>query len=258
MQQKSKVPWGYIVPALIILAVIIGVVYIETYNHSPAAYTLPPNGTQDYQTVLGPNFACLGSESLNIHLHPWLTITINGKNVTVPPGIGIQNPANVGTYDNYPVFGGGSNSCFEPVHTHDASGIIHIESPTNANYTLGEFFTEWSLAYQYAVVNGSHEPIVFNNTDILGYKVNGSSTSLKLIVDGKTAPAGDFQSSSTQYGNLVLNVLDYCSNSVASSPPCAETAPGDPAWNGVTGFAPTVAGGYPYGSGHTIVIEYTS
>lgn len=33
-----------------------------------------------------------------------------------------------------------------PLHTHDASGIIHIESPVKATFTLGQLFTEWDVA----------------------------------------------------------------------------------------------------------------
>jgi hypothetical protein len=262
MQEKGKIPWGYIIPAIIILAVILGVIYIQTRSTSTTG-VLPPNGSQDYETVLGPKFACLGTESLFLHIHPWLRIIINGNNVTIPSGIGIKNPSQYGTYNGEPEFGGGPSTCFEPLHTHDDSGLIHIESPTNVNYTLSEFFTDWSLTYQYAIVNGVHEPIVFNQTDFLGYNFN--STNLKVLVDGASPPAGDYNGSSTNYGNLVLNVLDYCSSSLpANTPPCYPTdantngAIGDPAWNGVTGLkSSSNPNGYPYGAGHTIVIEYT-
>jgi hypothetical protein len=259
MKEKGKVPWGYIVPSLIILAVIIGVIYIETNANSSTTGVLPPAGSRNYEAVLGSNFACLGTESLYLHVHPFLTIKINGNSVTIPAGIGIINPANDGTYGGEPVFGGTTGTCFEPVHTHDDSGIIHIESPTNTNYTLGEFFTVWNLTYQYASVNGGHEPIVFNSTDILGYRVNSSSDSLKLLVDGSTPPASDFAGSSSNPGNLILTRLDYCSVANGGVPPCQETANGDPAWNGVTGLeSASNPNGYPYGANHTIVIEYTS
>lgn len=32
-----------------------------------------------------------------------------------------------------------------PLHTHDDSGTIHVESSTNRNYRLGEFFKVWGL-----------------------------------------------------------------------------------------------------------------
>ncbi len=262
MQQKGRVPWGYIVPAIVILGVIIGLVYYETTGAATTStIALPPAGSHDYQTVLGLNFACLSSESYFLHIHPWLTITINGKNVTLPAGIGLTDPLEVATYDGEPVYSGQSNgnTCFEPMHTHDDSGIIHIESATDTNYTLGEFFTDWSLTYSYALFNDSQRPIVFNNTDILGYQLNSSSDSLKLLVDGAAPPGSDFNGTSSNWGNLILNKLDYCTATNGSHPPCQETADGDPEWDGVVGLQnSTNPNGYPYGGGHTIVIEYTS
>jgi hypothetical protein len=32
---------------------------------------------------------------------------------------------------------------FSPLHTHDTSGIIHVESPTVRSFTLGEFVDLW-------------------------------------------------------------------------------------------------------------------
>jgi hypothetical protein len=31
------------------------------------------------------------------------------------------------------------------LHTHDASGIIHVESPVQRSFTLGQFFCEWGV-----------------------------------------------------------------------------------------------------------------
>jgi hypothetical protein len=33
--------------------------------------------------------------------------------------------------------------CFYWLHTHTTDGVIHIESPTQRIYTLGNFFDEW-------------------------------------------------------------------------------------------------------------------
>jgi hypothetical protein len=32
-----------------------------------------------------------------------------------------------------------------PLHTHDSSGTIHVESLINRNYTLGEFLNIWGI-----------------------------------------------------------------------------------------------------------------
>lgn len=232
-------PWGYIIPAIIVIAVVVGAVYFTTRS-----------GVDTTVTTLAPGdfhfpFSCLATSSTFLHIHPWLQIFINNQPVTIPGAIGIQNPVVEGTApDGSNVYGGGgSNSCFEPVHTHDDSGVIHIESPTDTNYTLGNFFQIWAATYAYAIVNGSKAPIVFSSTDILGFTANSTGT-VTLLVDGVK---------STQFGSLVLDTLAYCNatNSHLPSNPCHETTSGDPEWDG--GNAP-----YPYGTGHTIIIEYNS
>ncbi len=34
-----------------------------------------------------------------------------------------------------------------PIHTHDASGKIHIESPEPRDFTLGDFFAVWGKTF---------------------------------------------------------------------------------------------------------------
>jgi hypothetical protein len=36
-------------------------------------------------------------------------------------------------------------SAMAPLHTHDSSGIVLVESTVNRNYTLGEFLNVWGL-----------------------------------------------------------------------------------------------------------------
>jgi hypothetical protein len=165
----------------------------------------------------------LGNEGTAIHVHPYLRIMINAQNVAIPANVGIGN----------------SGACFEPMHTHDASGIIHIESPnTSTQYTLSQFFQIWNVTYHTVTVDGTQHPIVFNSTDILGFKADASHK-IVLLVDGK--PSSD-------YGSLVLNSLAYCS-AATTAPPCFPTAVGDPYYGGQQ---------YSFGTGHTIVIEYTT
>jgi hypothetical protein len=239
-KQDKGLPWAYILPAIAVIALIIGAIYIETSQGQTTTAVLL-SGSFHFP------FQCLGTEALFLHIHPHLSIVINGKNVTIPGGIGIENAIPEGSSNWGEVYGGGSSSCFEPVHTHDASGLIHIESPTNQNYTLGDFFNIWNQTYTYALVNGTKHPIVFNSNDILGFTTN-STYKLVVLVDGKP---------STSFGSIVLNALDYCGPSITSTKSaCYPTdwstqtnSGGIPAWNGQLT-------GYPYGTGHTIVIEY--
>src|ERR1700730_6217083 len=194
-KQQKGLPWAYILPAIVVILVIVGAIYIESKGATPNQQILPPAGTGSFP------YATLGSESLVFHIHPWVRIIINGQNVSIPGAIGIVNPLPEGNSKWGEVYGGSSSSSFEPVHTHDASGILHIESPTNTNYTLGQFFQIWAASYSYAVVNGTHRPIVFTPTEILGFN-NTSTEKVTLLVDGVQ---------SSQYASLVLNTLAYCS-----------------------------------------------
>jgi hypothetical protein len=90
-------------------------------------------------------------ESLQHHVHAHLDVFVNGKRVEVPAGIGINiaDPGvQHGTVNRKPTYGGiaGCNQpCISPLHTHDVSGILHTESATAVDNTLGQFFTEWDV-----------------------------------------------------------------------------------------------------------------
>jgi hypothetical protein len=70
---------------------------------------------------------CNTSEQLAYHIHQHLAIYDVGQPVTVPGGIGIDQ----------------KNNCIYWLHTHDTSGVIHVESPSQKQYTLGNFLDIW-------------------------------------------------------------------------------------------------------------------
>ena len=75
------------------------------------------------------NLNALSQEALAYHIHQHLDIYRNGKPITVPALIGINDSAYL-----------------TELHTHDASGIIHVESESaDKHYTLGTFFAEWGI-----------------------------------------------------------------------------------------------------------------
>ena len=90
-------------------------------------------------------------ESLQHHVHAHLDVFVDGKRVVVPAAIGIKtdDPA----VKHYPVDGhtaygridGCNEPCISPLHTHDVSGILHTESATAVDNTLGQVFTEWDV-----------------------------------------------------------------------------------------------------------------
>jgi hypothetical protein len=104
--------------------------------------TAPPWAapTDAAAAVRAAGLAMLGEEGNVIHIHAHLDVTVDGQPVVVPGGIGI----------------GRSGQGISPLHTHNASGVIHIESPVKRAYTLGEFFTEWDVSLSPGNVGGLH------------------------------------------------------------------------------------------------------
>jgi hypothetical protein len=84
---------------------------------------------------------CQSNEQTVYHIHAHLAVFVNGAQRSVPYGIGIPG----GTATQQPSGGPyvGSGTCFYWLHTHDQSGVIHIESPVQKLYTLGDFFGVW-------------------------------------------------------------------------------------------------------------------
>ena len=108
-----------------------------------------------------------------LHLHPHLSIFVNDVSLTVPAQIGIDPTL----WKNHSLDEFGIQSMPEmnmsamaPLHTHDDSGIIHVESTINRNYTLLEFLNIWGLDLDGRVVSMTvdNEPVSdFMNHDLI-------------------------------------------------------------------------------------------
>ncbi|MBV8153307.1 MAG: hypothetical protein JOY98_02745 [Candidatus Eremiobacteraeota bacterium] len=101
-----------------------------------------PEGGQS-QNVDG--IPCAPSMSENqYHVHVYLGILVNGRQVAIPDQIGLYQPG--------PIVNGYTNTatCYYYIHTHDASGIVHIESFVSAPlssslYTLKNVLDVWGI-----------------------------------------------------------------------------------------------------------------
>ena len=90
--------------------------------------------------VTGASITSHDDKLIVMHLHPLLNVMVNGESTTVPKNIGIDALLHKDhSLDQY----GTSGSA--PLHTHDDSGTIHVESTANRNYTLGEFLNVWGI-----------------------------------------------------------------------------------------------------------------
>jgi hypothetical protein len=127
-----------------------GVALAET----PPPWALPADA-KPYIAAAG--LSVLSQEQLEVHYHAHLDIIANDKKVTVPAGIGF-------------VIDNGRATGITVLHTHDASGIVHIESASNDVFTLGQLFTEWGVA--------------LNTNQIGGLKADGTHA-LRAYVNGR-------------------------------------------------------------------------
>jgi hypothetical protein len=121
----------------------------------PAPPLAAPGSPAPGRSVDG--IACGSQEQLAFHIHAHLTIFVRGAARTVPPGIGIAPPLEVQRTAAGLYAAGGQ--CFSYLHTHAADGIIHIESPIQRVYTLGDFFDVWHQPLGRARVGAAVGPV---------------------------------------------------------------------------------------------------
>ena len=75
-------------------------------------------------------------ETIAYHAHPHLSLFYQGTRIAIPAGIGMMNPVMED--------GLAAGSCYYWIHTHDATGIIHVEPPeASMVLTLGQLFDIW-------------------------------------------------------------------------------------------------------------------
>lgn len=137
---------------VVIVAIIIGLAVSLPTGRSTSSAHLGPEG-MPLQT--GPDLAsastaasgqsvdgisCSATEQVAYHIHAHLAVYVDGRPRTIPYGIGTVKPIASNTPSG--VFAQAS-TCYYWLHTHVSDGVIHVESPNQAQYTLGQFFDIW-------------------------------------------------------------------------------------------------------------------
>ncbi len=73
-----------------------------------------------------------------MHIHPQISVSVSGQPTIVPENVGIDKTLwKDHSLDKYGMQG------MSPLHTHDSSGTIHVESLVDRDYILGEFLDVW-------------------------------------------------------------------------------------------------------------------
>ena len=91
--------------------------------------------------------ACAPTMSNNYHVHVFVGIYDNGVYVAVPDTIGMFD-AHKEPPNGFTIYA----KCYYDIHTHDASGIVHVESPDPNHVSIkgtifdtSQLFTEWGI-----------------------------------------------------------------------------------------------------------------
>lgn len=111
-RRKRKKNMMIIIPIIVAVAAIVAI--------SALLYKAP-----EVQAINGVE--CQAIESTTFHVHSHLDVFVDGKNQTLPAQIGILS----------------SPHCLYWLHTHDTTGIIHVEAPQQKQFTLGQFMDIW-------------------------------------------------------------------------------------------------------------------
>ena len=127
----------------------------------PGILTTPPpwpaNTEQLQQRLRAIGLPALTAEGQVVHIHQHLDLFVDGEPVPVADDIGI------------------GEAFISPLHTHlQTEGVVHVESPTAASYSLGQFFAVWGVRLDGKCIGG---------------KCAKGATQLRVWVDGKPVAA---------------------------------------------------------------------
>jgi hypothetical protein len=113
---RFRLPW--LALALVLaLAAVAAFPYLSSPRELPSTLSEKDKLLETYMS---------GHENLAMHIHPKLRIFVDGAEVKVPANIGIAPDGRM-----------------RVIHTHDETGIIHIESPKHMDFTFGDFLKIW-------------------------------------------------------------------------------------------------------------------
>lgn len=183
-QRNNTLFAGGAVALLVVLIIVIAVaVYNSAHNkqsqtaatdinHPPATTATGqdapppwPAPTDADAAVRAAGLPMLDQEGAAEHIHAHLDVRANGQPVAVPGYVGIDQ----------------TRGSISPLHTHDASGTIHIESPAKRAFTLGEFFTEWGVSLSQNNIGALHaDPTHALRVFVNGKQYTGNPAAITL------------------------------------------------------------------------------
>lgn len=93
-------------------------------------------------------------------------------------------------YQTIPAGMGISGTCDRPIHTHDTSGTLHVETDQDYTYKLGDFFLVWGKVFNSSGIFQDTQPL----PPYLGRCISGTSLyhahPFLTIIYNTKAPSG--------------------------------------------------------------------
>jgi hypothetical protein len=179
-QRRRRRRVGIIVGSVLVAGAIAAIVLVNVNKKPPplpgmmppsqatAANPWPANSAE---ALTRANKIGLPAGGEVLHHHDLLQVFIHGDTIPVPADIGISS---VGT---------------TAMHTHDNSGIMHMESSVPFNFKLGQFFDVWGLQ--------------LTDSCIGGYCDSGPNQ-LRVYVNGKQITSNVRDIALTQHEDVVV------------------------------------------------------
>ncbi len=105
--------------------------------------TAPPwdaNTGKLQQRLRAIGLPALTAEGQVVHIHQHLDLFVGGEKAAVPDDIGIDP----------------DGGFISPLHTHEnGDGVLHVESPTQERFSLGQFFGVWGVRLDAKCLGGA-------------------------------------------------------------------------------------------------------
>ena len=128
--RRSWVERVPVLPVVVAAVLIIGAVYVAYAGATSGLFSAKSTASASVNGI--PCDTTEHADATAKHIHAHLDIYFKGAAVNLPANLGISQ----------------ANQCLYWLHTHDATGVMHIEAPAKAKdrvFTLGDAFDVWAL-----------------------------------------------------------------------------------------------------------------
>lgn len=173
--KSRNITYILVAAAVVVAAGLLVFFYIQGQSATP--------GVVDANFAAVDGITCDSNEQLVYHIHAHLEIYVNGLPISLPQYIGIADPT-----------AAAGPTCYYWLHTHDTTGVIHIESPTQKIYTLQNFldiwqsFTTQQISFPTELASSTGWTIYVNGKQVTGNFSSIGLTAHELVTISYNSP----------------------------------------------------------------------